>query len=109
MENDPKAFVFWLQGFFELSNPSTLDEQQVQIIKEHLALVLQKTTSTSYFHDIQSNIKVNLPTFTTYPTGPQCGVCNRICSEEGGICKKCRNTTTTSDLPIVDVPTCLTC
>jgi hypothetical protein len=108
MENDPKAFVFWLQGFFELSNPSTLDKQQVQIIKEHLALVLQKTTPTSY----TPNIKVNLPTFTKHgvlPTGPQCGICNRICSEEGGVCKKCRDTTTTSELPIVDVPTVITC
>jgi hypothetical protein len=131
-----RDFIYWLNGFFELSNPSTLDEKQVQIIKEHLALVLQKTTPTSY----SPNIKVNLPTF---PTGPQCGVCKKLTSEEGGVCKKCRDTTTTlcssgfdpdmkinvsedmlqdlkvftgvelqtniKDEPIVDVPTCLTC
>lgn len=101
MENDPKAFVMWLQGFFELSGATSLNPTQVQIIKEHLALVLNKTTPTSY----SPNITVNLPTFST---GPQCGVCKRLTSEEGGVCKKCRDTTT-SQLPIVDVPTRLTC
>lgn len=48
MENDPKAFVFWLQGYLELSGAKTLDAQQVQMIKEHLALVLNKKTPTHY-------------------------------------------------------------
>ena len=97
MENDPKAFVMWLQGFFEISGATSLDTTQVQIIKEHLALVLNKKTPTAY--------QVNLPTF---PTGPKCGACNKPTSEEGGVCKKCRNTSA-SQIPIVDVPTCLTC
>ena len=33
MENDPKAFVFWLQGFLELIGATTLNEQQVQVVK----------------------------------------------------------------------------
>jgi hypothetical protein len=37
-------FVFWLQGFLELENPKTLSEQQVNIIKDHLKLVLNKKT-----------------------------------------------------------------
>jgi hypothetical protein len=34
-----EQFTYWLQGFMEVANPSTLDERQTQIIKDHLALV----------------------------------------------------------------------
>lgn len=37
-------FTYWLQGFFEISDSSKLDEKQVQIIKDHLALVFNKIT-----------------------------------------------------------------
>jgi hypothetical protein len=43
-------FAYWLQGFFEISkisNLQSLDETQVQIIKEHLDLVFEKKTYTS--------------------------------------------------------------
>jgi hypothetical protein len=39
-----QAFVYWLAGFLELADPKTLDAKQVQIIKDHLALVLTKVT-----------------------------------------------------------------
>lgn len=39
-----ETFVTWLHGFMELANPKTLDEKQVQIIKDHLALVFTKVT-----------------------------------------------------------------
>ena len=35
-------FTYWLQGFFEISDAKKLDEKQVQIIKDHLALVFNK-------------------------------------------------------------------
>lgn len=38
-------FVFWLNGFFELSGATTLSEQQVAVIKEHLQLVFTKVTT----------------------------------------------------------------
>lgn len=38
---ESKSFVYWLQGFFELSKETTLTEEQVQIIKNHLALVFK--------------------------------------------------------------------
>lgn len=44
MKNDPEKFVYWLQGFFELANPRVLDNIQVKIIKDHLALVFDKAT-----------------------------------------------------------------
>ncbi len=34
-------FCFWLQGFFELSAPGPITEEQAEIIKTHLALVFQ--------------------------------------------------------------------
>jgi hypothetical protein len=36
-------FVFWLNGYFELGGEN-LSPQQVQIIKDHLALVFNKVT-----------------------------------------------------------------
>jgi len=37
-------FVYWLQGYFELSNNKTLDESQIETIENHLAMV--------FIHDI---------------------------------------------------------
>ena len=98
-----RDFIYWLNGFFELSNPSTLDEKQVQIIKEHLAFVLNKQTPTM--------LQGKEWDFRTYPIGHKCGVCKKPSSNPGGVCQRCKDTTTTSnaELPIVDVPTCLTC
>lgn len=42
-----EQFTYWLQGFFELSGATTLNEEQVKVIKEHIALVLKKTTPSS--------------------------------------------------------------
>lgn len=40
----PENFVYWLQGFFELSESTDLSAKQVQVIKDHLALVMKKKT-----------------------------------------------------------------
>lgn len=40
----PENFVYWLQGMLEIGSPKILDEGQVQIIKDHIALVLTKVT-----------------------------------------------------------------
>ena len=32
-------FVYWLQGFFELSDDRTITEHQIDCIKKHLSLV----------------------------------------------------------------------
>lgn len=41
-------FCYWLNGFFELSNGTTLTDEQVSIIKDHLKLVFKKETPTYY-------------------------------------------------------------
>lgn len=32
-------FCFWLQGFFEMTNATTMTPQQVELVKKHLAMV----------------------------------------------------------------------
>ena len=43
----PDQLVYWLNGFFELSGATTLNEEQVKVIKEHIALVLHKVTPST--------------------------------------------------------------
>lgn len=44
-------FVFWLQGFFELSESNTLSEKQVEVVKNHLKLVFYHEIDPSYSSD----------------------------------------------------------
>lgn len=39
-----RDFIYWLNGFLELSGATTLDERQVQEIRNHISLVMQKQT-----------------------------------------------------------------
>jgi hypothetical protein len=41
---DALNFAYWLQGFFEISGNTKLNETQVQVIKDHLKLVFEKQT-----------------------------------------------------------------
>ncbi|HRI00310.1 MAG TPA: hypothetical protein PK006_04585 [Saprospiraceae bacterium] len=36
-----RDFIYWLQGFFELNNPQSIDQQQTEMIKKHLQLVFK--------------------------------------------------------------------
>lgn len=56
-----ESFCFWLQGYFELGGDN-LSPQQVQIIKDHLALVFNKVTP-----------KYDLGTTTTPQDQTYCG------------------------------------
>jgi hypothetical protein len=40
----PERFTDWLNGFFEIADPQTLDDREVKIIRDHLALVFRKVT-----------------------------------------------------------------
>ncbi len=53
-----RDFVFWLQGLFEVGNPTALNEQQVAVIKQHLGLV--------FAHDPEMRAPVHQPV-TTIP------------------------------------------
>lgn len=43
----PENFVYWLQGFLELSYQTSLDETQTKTIRDHLNLVFEKKTPTN--------------------------------------------------------------
>ena len=36
-----RDFVYWLQGYFEISDPKTIEIKQTEMIKKHLALVFK--------------------------------------------------------------------
>jgi hypothetical protein len=42
-----EQFIYWLQGYFELSGATTLNEAQVKMLKEHLGLVVKKVTPST--------------------------------------------------------------
>lgn len=62
-----EQFVFWLQGFFEISEAQSgskpkktkLDEKQVQMIKQHLALVFFHEIDPAYSSDPKVHSKMN--------------------------------------------------
>lgn len=36
-----RDFAYWLQGFFEIDNPKSIDENKTEMIKRHLNLVFK--------------------------------------------------------------------
>ena len=79
-----EQFTYWLQGFFELSGATTLNEQQVKVVKDHIALVLKKETPVS-------NTITYIPNIRVEPLSPP------------------KDWVVTSTTNMVDVPTNLTC
>lgn len=41
----PENFAYWLQGLFELTDTNELTEEQVAMIKRHLATVFENRTA----------------------------------------------------------------
>jgi hypothetical protein len=90
----PENFVYWLQGFLEVSCASEMSEQQLRIVRDHLELVLSKRTP-AYAHPVPAQ-SAPVPKWETtsgpaivFPQGPKCRTCGVVCSEEGGTCRKC--------------------
>ncbi len=46
-----RDFAFWLQGFFEITNPTEINSEQTEMIKNHLNLV--------FFHEIDPSYTDN--------------------------------------------------
>jgi hypothetical protein len=53
-----RDFIYWLQGFLELSGATTLNEQQVKIIKDHIALVMTKVTPSLKIQDGTGGVEI---------------------------------------------------
>lgn len=89
-------FVYWLNGYLELSGAQELNASQVRCVREHLALVLKKITPPGPAWQPSPGWK---PFYRGGSAlgGTQCGVCNRWTSNEGGFCHNCRTATTTTD------------
>ena len=60
-------FVFWLNGLLEISDPKSLNEKQIKIIKDHIALVLEKKTPD--YTEVMPEIKWPAKPFE-WPTSP---------------------------------------
>jgi hypothetical protein len=88
-----EQFVYWLNGYLELSGAQELNAAQVKSVREHLALVLHKVTPP-----------LENPKPTYFGGGVKCEVCQNWCSNEGGVCNRCKLSTTTSGAPPVIPP-----
>jgi len=63
-----EQFVYWINGFLEIGNPSKLDENNIKVIRDHLALVIKKQTPdrNEKATQIQSEIPIfNVATILT--------------------------------------------
>jgi len=100
---DPTNFIYWLNGFFELSGATTLNEQQVKVLKEHMALVMKKVTPST----VQPPFPVTIPNIPNIPYVPPTTTGDKInipIPKIGGyeiICSTAE--------PVKDIPTNLTC
>jgi len=65
----PIEFCYWLQGYIEIGKPTAMGWNQVQTIKEHLALVFHKVTPA---YDIGYMPEYTL-TSNSLPTKKCCG------------------------------------
>lgn len=63
---DPKDFCYWLQGYIELSDATSLTPAQIKMIRDHLQTVFNKVTPVSN----------NLP--AVFGTLPQPGISGSI-------------------------------
>lgn len=77
-----EQFVYWLNGYLELSGAQEMSAAQVKSVREHLALVLHKVTPP-----------LENPKPTYFGGGVKCEVCQNWCSNEGGVCNKCQQVT----------------
>lgn len=54
-----RDFVYWLQGFFEISGSKTLTEAQVAMIKQHLGYVFAQPTVSAV--PTQPQVQIHTP------------------------------------------------
>jgi hypothetical protein len=47
-----REFCYWLQGYFENANPTTIGEVQTDLIKRHLNLVFKHEIDPSYGNEV---------------------------------------------------------
>lgn len=55
-----RDFCFWLQGFFEVTDPKQITEQQTQLIKNHLNLVFKHEIDPSMGDETHQQLLNNI-------------------------------------------------
>lgn len=72
----PENFVYWLNGFFELTGETDLTPEQVKVIKEHLSLTLTKVTPSEIDPKVFANPadqkQIDFSTILNVPTIRTC-------------------------------------
>jgi hypothetical protein len=68
-----EQFAYWINGYFEISGATVLNETQVKVIKDHLDLVFNKVTPT----------REPLPTITKLEPRRYCSQVNPAPYNEG--------------------------
>lgn len=68
----PENFIYWLQGYIEIGDPKQMSSEQIEIIKDHIALVLKKETPKRAEAPTISIAPVQ-PGILTQPLGPYQG------------------------------------
>lgn len=54
-----RDFSFWLQGFFEVQEPTEITPKQTEMIKRHLGLVFKHEIDPSYSDDPKVQEELN--------------------------------------------------
>jgi hypothetical protein len=63
-----ESFCYWLQGLFELGDPKTLDEKQVDLIRRHLNMVFLHEIDPSFPKEQQEILQMLHDTPTVNPS-----------------------------------------
>lgn len=93
-----EQFVYWLNGYLELSGAQELNVAQVKSVREHLALVLHKVTPPGPVASPPAPAWAGPGRKPGYRGGAgfggvQCAICSNWTSNEGGVCYKCKSVT----------------
>ena len=67
----PRDFIYWLQGYFELSDANTMTPAQVKIVKDHIALILKKETPATPPLTFGGGMGIGVNPQYTWPQGVQ--------------------------------------
>lgn len=67
-----KDFCYWLQGLFEVGNPTELNERQIQMIRAHLNMVFVHEIDPSFPSEQQQQLNQSHGWPDNLPPGARC-------------------------------------
>ena len=65
-----RDFAYWLMGFFEITNPASITEDQTKMIKNHLNLVFKHEIDPSFSSDPNVQQELNAIHLGKPPASP---------------------------------------